>query len=792
MSLFDSSQPGITVLADVPFPATIYSGPGIEISKADPTAWSIALDIADLPEEVAPTPTTNYYIPMLDIGDGLTEKLRLDHLVSTLQQIDQRTGIGDVSYTVLASDRYVALTATLTSIRTLTLPAANTVTAGHAITFQDEVGGISRLSYWTIAPSGSDTIDGRNAARPLTRPRGGLTLWCDGLSKWSLARLTDMLSPTGSISISPDDTSIGFGTLTTPVTATLPLAANVSAGKTITVLDRQGSCTATNTITVARSGSDLINGLPAPINATLNVNYAYIILQSDGVSEWTIVGGGTNPASTTITSSQISDSTAIGRALITTPSTGAAQATLGAGTTGSQVFIATTPAAAQTALGLGGMATQAPSNINVTGGTMTGVQLNVDTITGGSIDNTPIGVTTPAAGHFTNLSGTAISGTTETLTGALQAGSIDNTPIGQTTPAAGAFTALKATSLNGGPFAGQRNRFINGAFSIDQRWGHSGAGGNFAGASWVGDHWQLAANVAGVFNYACLALGASYSPVSQYAGSVSVATVHAPAAGDWLLLLQRLEGVSMQDWLWGTAAAKPVTLSFYIDASTVGVYTLTVTNPVSPYRTYPTTFTVPTAGIWVPITITIPGDTSGGTTSWPIDTSAGLQVIWGLGAGSSSVTSTYNTWSSQTANLGYQAASALVPCNISGWSLSLTGVQLEVGSIATAFEQRHFGTEYNLCQRYYQRFTGAASSIIFSGYGNAGGNSYVGVPISPPMRSNPTCNFLGSWTNTSNVSSFNFSSSLPNMMIVSAIIGAAGYWYVASPANGGYELVAEL
>jgi len=482
MSLFDSSQPAITVLTDVPFPATVYSGPGIEINKQDPTAWLIQLDYPDLPEETVLTPQSQYYLALLDTSDGGYEKVRLDTFANTLQKIDQRTGVGDVSYAVAVTDRYVALTATLTAVRTLTLPPASTVAAGHAITFQDEVAGITRSNYWSLAPSGSDTIDGRNAPRVITRPRGALTLWCDGVGKWSVNRLTDAPAPTASFALSPDDTSLGFGTLTTPVTATLPLAANTSAGKVITVCDAHGSCTATNSITVARSGSDLINGVPAPAVATLQANYSYIVLQSDGVSNWTVIGGGTNPAASSITASQISDSTAIGRAVITAPSTGAAQTAIGAGVTGSAVFVAATtaaaqaaigatslgsslitaanPAAAQSALGLGNMATQNSSNVNVTGGTIAGVQLNNDIITGGTIDNTPIGNTNQAAGHFTTLGasaaaitggtidGTAIGGTTPAAGKftSLSATSVDNTPIGNTTPAAGHFTSLSCTA----------------------------------------------------------------------------------------------------------------------------------------------------------------------------------------------------------------------------------------------------------------------------------------------------------------------------------------------------------
>ena len=62
--------------------------------------------------------------------------------------------------------------------------------------------------------------------------------------------------------------------------------------------------------------------------------------------------------------------------------------------------------------------------------------LNIPIITGGTIDNTAIGGTTPTVGKFTSLTATSV-----TFTG----GAINGTPIGATTPSTGAFTTLSTT-----------------------------------------------------------------------------------------------------------------------------------------------------------------------------------------------------------------------------------------------------------------------------------------------------------------------------------------------------------
>jgi hypothetical protein len=63
-------------------------------------------------------------------------------------------------------------------------------------------------------------------------------------------------------------------------------------------------------------------------------------------------------------------------------------------------------------------------------------------ITGGSVNGTPVGATTPSTGAFTTLSTTS----TTTL-GLTTAAAINNTPIGNSTPSTGAFTTLSATGL---------------------------------------------------------------------------------------------------------------------------------------------------------------------------------------------------------------------------------------------------------------------------------------------------------------------------------------------------------
>lgn len=429
MSMFDSSLPSVTVLCDVPFPATLISGPGIQVLTADPTAWEMSLDYDPLPEDdLLVTPLTQYYMAVEDATQSpeIYAKIRLDRFANSIVNIDQRTPIGDISYTVQISDRYVGLTAPLTIPRVITLPPAATVAPGRQITLQDECGGLSGTAYWTVLASGADLIDGKNVLY-IARRYAGYRLTCDGASNWSLAAPTGMaiVSAVPGYAVLPDDTTVGVGVILGPtVTITLPPCQLCTPGKTITVLDLGGQCSAVSTIAVVPQTGELINGVPAPIQATLNAAYSYITLQSDGSGRWTVTAGGTNPSTETILSSQISDSTTIGRNVLTATSTNNAQTAIGASPTGQTVFTAPTANAAlgalggttvgigvftapgqtsaQSALGLGTMAVQSAINVGIIGGSIASTQLNNNTIVGGSIDNTQIGATTPANATFAN------------------------------------------------------------------------------------------------------------------------------------------------------------------------------------------------------------------------------------------------------------------------------------------------------------------------------------------------------------------------------------------------------
>jgi hypothetical protein len=82
------------------------------------------------------------------------------------------------------------------------------------------------------------------------------------------------------------DRMIAYTALSAPRTITLPAANGYPTGTPLRVVDESGSCSATNTLTIAAAGADLLNGQPS---AVVSAPFGYLVLETNGVSRWTII-----------------------------------------------------------------------------------------------------------------------------------------------------------------------------------------------------------------------------------------------------------------------------------------------------------------------------------------------------------------------------------------------------------------------------------------------------------------------------------------------------------------------
>lgn len=344
---------------------------------------------------------------------------------------------------------------------------------------------------------------------------------------------------------------------------------------------------------------------------------------------------------------------------------------------------------------------------------------------------------------------------------------------------------------------GFRNRIINGDMRIDQR--NAGAAVTANNAFPV-DRFFVPFSTDGAFS----AQQDSSTPAG-FVNSLKFTTTTADAtigATQYAMLRQVIEGFNVADLGWGTANAKTVTLSFWVRSSLTGTFGGSLQNNAED-RSYPFSYTISSANTWEQKTITVVGDTTG---TWLTTNGRGIRLAWGLGVGST-YSGTAGAWSA-TPSL-YSVTGAVNVMGTLNATWYITGVQLEVGSVATPFERRPYGTELALCQRYYYRIKPGQSLPFGSCAVQTTSDAEVYVYFPVTMRAAPTALeqsgtaanygvFIANAITTCNaVPTFNWATQnvgIPIFTNTNGVftVGRAGTGYAAGSANGYLGWSAEL
>jgi hypothetical protein len=286
------------------------------------------------------------------------------------------------------------------------------------------------------------------------------------------------------------------------------------------------------------------------------------------------------------------------------------------------------------------------------------------------------------------------------------------------------------TSVNGGQL-GNRNKIINGAMQVSQR-GTSDSGITSSEYADGPDRYKL-----GGSSFGTVTVSQSTDSPNDFANSykVDVTTANGSlSAGSLLEIQQSLEGQDVQDFAKGTSDAKQYALSFHVKSTKNGTYVVMLFDHDN-NRMVCKTYTVSDAN-WNKYTLIFPADTTG---AFGNDNAKSLSVKFILVAGTTFTSGTLQTTWGSSSNANSRVGQVNFADSTSNeWYL--TGVQLEVGSVATEFEHKSFNQELALCKRYYQQFPQSPADAygpIASGRIRNSTNAHL-IVFFPEMRSSPT------------------------------------------------------
>jgi hypothetical protein len=218
------------------------------------------------------------------------------------------------------------------------------------------------------------------------------------------------------------------------------------------------------------------------------------------------------------------------------------------------------------------------------------------------------------------------------------------------------------------------------------------------------------------------------------------------AANQFAAIYHRIEAQNLQHLLYGTSAAKNLTLSFWCKSNKTGTYCISFNKNDSTEYFIPIEYTISSANTWEKKVIHISptaGSTSLITASGGAiadDNGVGLQITFGLAWGSN-YHGTNNTWTT---------SSHLATSNQVNWldstsnNFYLTGVQLEVGDQASDFEHLPHDIQLQRCMRYYTRYDASEGYTRYaSGFINSSTAAVAIMQLPVPMRGVPSIDHSG-------------------------------------------------
>ncbi len=307
--------------------------------------------------------------------------------------------------------------------------------------------------------------------------------------------------------------------------------------------------------------------------------------------------------------------------------------------------------------------------------------------------------------------------------------------------------AAELAALIGGQKAlGDKNLVKNGAMVVSQR-ATSSTGLGAANGYFTVDRMRMAIGTtsAGRFTMAQTAV----TDLSGFSKSVKISCTTADtsiAAGERLVLNYRFEGQDLQTLKSSSSSTKGFTVSFYARANAAfnlcsewifGNGTNRQANQINALTTD-----------WQRFTMSIPAAT--GTQIDDVTTHDTDLMFW-MHAGSTYTTGSTSTTLRANVTANRAAGVSSIFASTSNF-VEITGIQVEIGDVATAFENEEFSTTLKKCQRYFVKF--ATGDYYGNNYSTNASFTNIDPPV--PMRATPTTTYSDARsTGTTDNTSFN-------------------------------------
>ena len=210
---------------------------------------------------------------------------------------------------------------------------------------------------------------------------------------------------------------------------------------------------------------------------------------------------------------------------------------------------------------------------------------------------------------------------------------------------------------------------------------------------------------------------------------------------DFIKAQQNIEGQNIVSSGWNAADPNSkLTISYWVKSSVAQTFYGRFRAFASSDYEYTYSFAL-SANTWTKVTKTVPGNSN--FSSIPNTNASGFFHIWQCFFGTDFTNNkTLDTWAvKDNANKSPDMTSTWYTTDNA--TFEITGVQLEVGSVATDFEHRSFAVEERLCQRYYFRQTADHQYMRYACHGqtpSANGAQYV-YQLPVRMRAAPTLGY---------------------------------------------------